>query len=341
MQKQSGLWLAILLLSGPQWASAASATVQFPLTPQSGAWLLCVKSYTGPSAQALAEELAEEIRQRYKLNAYVFNRGGEELDKEKERIQKIRQAQEDFAKQIGQPLIGMRKIKTTRIEEQFAVLIGGWGEMEAARKALDGIRKFPPPATKFMDAAVTASPAKVGAQGGPSRVETVYVNPFANGFVVPNPTIPKAAKDPNDNYDPLIFELNAAEPLSIFKCRKPWTLVVRIYQGGSVLQSAQPAPESGTFLSKIGLSPQKTENLLTASAMQAHSVAEFLRGMKPTSFDAYVMHTRNSSIVCVGSYDRPDDPALLQMQKTIGGLKIGHLDQLMAIPLPMEIPKKR
>jgi len=70
-------------------------------------------------------------------------------------------------------------------------------------------------------------------------------------------------------------------------------------------------------------------------------VAEFLRGMKPTSFDAYVMHTRNSSIVCVGSYDRPDDPALLQMQKTIGGLKIGHLDQLMAIPLPMEIPKKR
>jgi len=340
---RSWQWVLValgVLCASQRVAAQATQTSMYPLTPQSGAWLICTKSYTEsdliPEPRILAEELATEIRTRYKMNAFIFNRGAEEQERERKRIATIRQQQADFAKQIGQQLTGQPRIKTMRIPDQYAVLVGAWPDMDAARKALDGIRKLPPPSTKLLDATVSTGPDGKGK----GQVTISYVNPFQAAFVVPNPTIPKP-KDPDEGKpDPIIFELNEGEELSVLRCRKPWTLVVRVYQGGVTMQASQ-APSNGSFISRLGFSRGRSENLLTASALQANGMANSLRNVKEVRIESYVMHTRYSSIVCVGQFDRPDDPALLQLQKTLGNFNVGGIDQLMSLPLPMEIPRKK
>jgi hypothetical protein len=75
--------------------------------------------------------------------------------------------------------------------------------------------------------------------------------------------------------------------------------------------------------------------MLSAAAMQAHETARVLRKLE---FDAYVLHTRTSSIVTVGGFDSREDPNIARIQKAITTLKISALD-LYTSPLPMEVPK--
>jgi hypothetical protein len=69
--------------------------------------------------------------------------------------------------------------------------------------------------------------------------------------------------------------------------------------------------------------------------MQAHEVARVLRDMH---FDAYVLHTRYSSIVTVGGYDTVNDPLLLQNQRHLASLQLGSV-QMFATPMPMQVPR--
>jgi hypothetical protein len=78
----------------------------------------------------------------------------------------------------------------------------------------------------------------------------------------------------------------------------------------------------------------RSTDLLTASALQAEEVAKVLHG---NSFDAYVLHTRHSSIVTVGGFDQPNDPRLQQLQRQLANLKIGPIE-CFARPMPMQVP---
>ena len=97
-----------------------------------GPWLICAASYCGPEAPDLARQLVIQLRTRYKRDAYLFNRS------EKER----REQNEEFARQQqANPLLPKRR-RTVRIEEEVAVLIGGYPTIEAARQALDSVKKL-------------------------------------------------------------------------------------------------------------------------------------------------------------------------------------------------------
>ncbi len=329
----------------PQTATPSTAPTRlpkplaYPITPQAGEWLICAKSYIGENARTLAEELAHEIRTQYNLPAYVFNRGAEERDREEKRLAEMRKRQEEFLRQLGAVPADQRwRYRTLRIEEQFAVLVGGYPSIEVARKELDKIRKLKPPAEKFMDRAVLVKANENNGNG--STIESAWVNPFQTAFIVHNPTIPMEKEDPNKP-DPFLKDLNEGESLSVLKCRKDWTLVVKVYHGQTIVQ---PKNASSTFLSRLTMGGNKTD-LLSAAAMQARSLAEYLRSMKEMPVEAYVMHTRHSSIVCVGQFDSPEDPKLQQMQKLLANMKITNkektivLDQLSPQPLPMKIPR--
>ena len=61
---------------------------------------------------------------------------------------------------------------------------------------------------------------------------------------------------------------------------------------------------------------------LNAGAEQAEALAKALRDqrMKPCPFEAFVLHTRIGSIVTVGQFDGPNDPALLETRRILTGL---------------------
>ncbi len=313
----------IFVLASFSVASSPSTKIQFPLVKDAGTWLICCASYSGVDAPELSRQVVEILRTRDNLEAYIFNHGEEERKK---------QAVEFERRQKLSPELRMPK-KFTRISEQCAVLIGGYKDIEDARKNLEKVKKLPPPQLKLESGKETADviniyvplPDKKGAE-----IRRERLNPLSTAFVVRNPLIPQD-NIANNKPDPILKTLNADESFSLLKNSKSVTLVVKEYNGSALLQSTKTVPTS--FIEKFFGSRQG--DLLNAAALQAHETARVLRRLE---FDAYVLHTRTSSIVTIGGFDSLSDPNIVKVQKAITSLKISALD-LYSKPLPMEIPK--
>ena len=153
---------------------------------------------------------------------------------------------------------------------------------------------------------------------------------------------PKPERE-DDKPDPLLKELNAGNKYSALRCSKDWTLVVKVFHGTTQIGNRS----SGGFLSKLGFGGN-TGEVLNASALQAESLAVVLRD-KQFGLESYVLHTRYSSIVCAGQFDRADDPKMSEVMLTLGKVKELQLPgvrpedmsffQLNQQPLPMKIPR--
>lgn len=300
---------------------------EYPITPQAGAWMIIVQSYSGMTAREQAHKLVQELRTKYDLNAYTFNRGKEERAAQEAEMQKRRQQQEQFLKERGLVADMPFRMKHVRIEDQYAVLIGGYKDMDSARNALDHIKKLPAPSKELMDYACLGIPN--ADKKGNGRVEGAFLNPFLRAFVVPNPTVPHDR--PRDEPDPALKAMNADECYSLLKCTKPWTLAVKEFYGETVVtQKNSPTQMFEKLIGKHG------PDTLNASALQAHEIAKVLR--THMNMDAYVLHTRHGSIVTVGAYDTQDDPRLLQNARMLANLQMGPVIKFLPRPLPMEVP---
>ncbi len=330
------LGLAATALAAP-WVEA-DPNKDYPIHPGAGAWMICAGSYTGPDAPNLARQLVYQVRSKHHLEAFVFNRADEVRKQEQARV-------EEFKK--NNPDLPVPRRLRVRVDEQCAVLVGGYKDVDAAHEALDHIKKLPLPELKLegktpYDVIPVATPDE---EKQSDKLTYIKVNPFANAFVTRNPTIPQEAKQ-QPKFDPFWTVLNADEEYSLLKCPKAWTLVVKEYQGASVIQTRQPGKSSG-FLDKLGLGGSKPGDSLTAAALQAHEVAKLLREPSPKGLGlkAYVFHTRYSSIVTVGGFDSLEDKELIRMQNQLSALSFKRKDGggdpigLFSRPRPMEIPR--
>lgn len=341
---------------------APQATPNHPwyIRPENGAWMICVKSYTGPQAQKLAEELAAEVRQNYKAAAYLFEWGAEERQKEEARRSAVRTELErqnapflDLQKQLeakakseGSEFIPTPlKLRVPKVEyrEQWAVLVGGFKDMDTARKGLDIVHQWPTPQGKhLLDQAVIARPAGDKA----AEREDAYINPFATALVVPNPSIRRSVPGQPPMVDPLLVKLNEAEPLNLMKAKKGWTLMVKAFTVPSKVQTRDDERNAMTKIFGNGTDPAV---MLEATAKQSRSLADALRhkDMKPAPLETFILHTRTGSLVTVGEFDSAEDPALLAMKQQLLGMtfkitdKDGRVqevrrmfEQVIAMPVP-------
>src|SRR5262245_14606949 len=161
----------------------------YPVTPQAGPWLICAASYTGPEAPELARQLVLWIRTQHNMPAYVFNHADEERRKQQEELNRI---QEQY------PEAQIRR-RTIRVEEQCAVLVGGYKDLESAQAQVQMIRKWPEPQFQLRPG-VEAFDTVLRREG--DKVEAVKVSPYANAFPTRNPTLPRDPK-PVAKADPL------------------------------------------------------------------------------------------------------------------------------------------
>jgi hypothetical protein len=324
MKRYLFAFLAAVALAGLVWAAPhvdVDPNKDYHVTPEVGQWVVCAASYRGAQSKELAHELVLEIRQKYNLPAFLFDRGGEERRKQKAEVERIWQ------------LAPEGRVKIIRVEEQFAVLIGGYKDMATARTALDELRKQKPPDAKFC-----SEVREYGKKDGQDGIFIKKVSPFLMAFVARNPTVPVEREPETLKADPFLRKLNEGEALSLLKNQKLWTLTVKVFGGTTMIQ--ERAAGGNKFMDLLGMS--KGKDTLDAAALQAHALAEVLRTMKPIAFDAYVLHTRNQSIVTVGGYDSPNDPKLRQDLQKLSKLELRGCPpemQLFAQPLPMEVPK--
>jgi hypothetical protein len=304
----------------------ADPNQSYDITPAAGSWMICAASYSGDDAPDVAHRLVLDIRRNYGLAAYVFNRGREERAKQQAEIARIHQ------------LCPEGRVRMIRIEEQCAVLVGGFKDMESARKALDNFKKLKPSDTKAMDIVHYSEETVKNGQKG-ILTTTAYVNPFMRSFVVRNPTVPPEAPKEDKADADFLRGINSGESFSVYKCRKPWTLAVAVFQSPTVVQRAG----SSSFLDK--LTGTSAGDNLTAAAMSAHNMADALqklshdpRFQEPFK-EVYVFHTRNNSVVTIGGFERRDDPQMAYVQDILQK-NLVHYPQLQLLkqPLPMEVP---
>jgi hypothetical protein len=319
---------------------------RYELKPEHGEFLVPVKTFRGATpgdrqVKDQAEGLAEYIRTECRLLAYVHESGWamrQERKKEKETVvaaaRKYYQEQGLTEEAIEHEI--RRLVKMARLPDEYTVLAApGKGSLKTWDEALEFakyIRNLKAPPAQFCDAVVVGSAQDIAHKHGE------VVNPFLNAIPGRNPALPKvvpAAQRPKA--DEFLLSLNAGKPNSlIHNTKKPYTLVVQTYGSkfglGHVVRPGEMVYEKG----------KATGELLERAAQQAHAVADLLRKQK---HDAYVLHTRYESFVCIGEYDRPDDRALLANAKAFADLplrdeKTGQIvERFMEKPVPAMIPR--
>ena len=230
------------------------------------------------------------------------------------------------------------RVPIVRYPEQWAVLLGGFKDMDAARKALDAVRQWPPPKdTQLMDQAF------ISRAGQP---EAAYINPFAAAMTAPNPAIRRAASDQAPAIDPAVVKLNEAEELSLLKARKPWTLMVKRFV---VPTHVQGKADDGTVFDKL-FGKDDGARWLEITATNGRTLAQALRNkdMKPRPFEAFVLHYRTESLVTVGQFDSPEDPDLIETWKVLSEMtfKLDYKDgrpsevkKMFDTVIPMQVPR--
>lgn len=337
--------LMVLVMGG---AALAQQSSSLEITPQAGTWFICVTSFTGPdskrpeeatgpSPRQLAIELATELRTKHRLNAYIFDRGEEERRKKEEEIRRYREL-----------VPGANRVKTYKIQDQVAVLVGTYRDMEAARDALEGIKKIMPSKQFCRTGERVVDGKSKSGQDGYIREVFVY-SPFVNAFVVHNPTVltvkpNEATKDLNTIFSevdvPLLKKLNYHEPRSLLKCGKPWTLVVATFQS-----PFKNVGVSSPLAKGINMIMGKEDDHRSASAENAQKFAEVMahpQMLSPngrTGLDTYVLHTSYYSIVTVGAFDSENDPRMRQIQELILRMQVEGKNCMLARPMPMPVPR--
>ena len=308
--------------------------------PEHGAYFITVKSYSRPhrpdpndpglTARELAEAMASDIRETHRVQALLFEYISEEKKTEMAAAAAARQRAAAFLSSVENyrqksQLQGMEflepdtrlRYKTFNYRDQIAVLIGGFKSEDEAVKALPKIKAWPAPKNdRLMDGAVIATPGR----DGKPVMEKTFLNPYPLAMVVPNPAIPRTAAPAQTGLDPFVVKLNEGRPYSLLKATKTWTLGVKSFSAPVVIQSKDG---NTGVMQKTGSS--SGADALAAGAEQAESFAKALREMKgpggqPLGLEAFVLHTRYASLVTVGQFDGPNDPALIEARRVLSSI---------------------
>ncbi|HEY7326029.1 MAG TPA: hypothetical protein VH592_00205 [Gemmataceae bacterium] len=316
-------------LNGLIQSSREDINAAYAVTPEAGPWMICVASYQGESSAELAYQLCTYLRQK-RYPAYVFNRGSAERKKLQEELDQ---------QQKLMPGVPRRRRLAHPEEDQFAVLIGGFHDVDAASAQLKKIRTWDLPDIKLKSGKPAFDTYDVYEPGKDKKYELKRypVNPFHTAMVAANPTTPPQPKQVT-TVDPLWKQLNAGEPRSLFKCPKKWTLAVQEFRGACAIQTPST---SNDFWGKLGFGDHPGQRLDNAARM-AQEVCDMFRKL---GFKSYVLHTRYNSVVTVGEFNDPNDPALLRTQDQLkrmsfkkGSMSGDTAFNLFASALPMEVP---
>jgi hypothetical protein len=314
----------------------------YPITPEVGPWVVCVAGYMGPEGPNLAHQLVYQLRNKYHLQAYFFSHTDEERKRLREEFERKRKEYPELANAPH---------KTVRLEEQCAVFIGGYKDMEAARTALPAIKKLPPPDLRLKsgEAAFDAVGPAIRTDEGNLKMETKPVNPFSTCFVTRNPACGQQHRA-TVKFDPIWEKLNANEEYSLLNCKKRWTLLVQEYHGNQEYQGVagiQPKSSTSGFLNALGLAG-KSSDALDAAGAQAHELAHLLHD-RSYNLEAYVLHTRNNSMVTVGGFDQENDEEMQRAKDYLASLQFTTKDKsgrvtpiklLFDKPIPIPVPRK-
>jgi hypothetical protein len=296
--------VALATLAGRECKAArieADPAKQYHLTKQHGPWMIMVASFhttgqdgetdVGKTPEQVAGELVLELRKEG-IPAYTYAvENGPEFYNTTDRLgQQVRRK-------------NMRRVKS------LCVIAGNYpsSDDDVAQQTLDWIKRFEPKCLQ----------EGVGYRPTPGRPR-----PLSGAFLTISPLL-NPEEVAHTTTDPLLLRLNSGQRFSLADNPGKYTLVVANFGGKSVTQ-LKGQPESFNFLK---------DNDLDDAAQLANDLAAVLRqDLDPAgqfrNIDAYVWHDRYESMVCVGSFSSPNDPAIEHFRRKFGASVDPQTNQL-------------
>ena len=337
----------------------ADPNKEYVLNELNGPWMICVMTFSGDNAKNRAMELAYELRKRYKIEAYIY----EKVFDHTKGVDVFEEMRDTQVK---------RKMATGNVTRDWGVLVGNYqnyfdkdiNEMLAKIKS----NAVNPECLK-RNAQDSSLAASVG-ENVKSFRKTLQPNtqtndaPLEASFKTPNPLLPKDYFVQNKQFlDDFVVRMNSKQDYSLLQCRAKYTIMVAQFKGSiSLKQDEVEAIESGRkeMQSKLEEAADKAERLCVA--------------LRKEGWPAFTFHDRNSSIVTIGEFNvlgeqlpngmiNYNDSITRIMKRCQGAQKLntdiaqvgygerkagyGYIVQsvngisLLAQPIPIEVPKIR
>lgn len=313
------------------------------LTKEQGPFMVCAHTFRGPDATRYALALVLELRNEFRMPAYIFHLkihpGGSN----------IRNVQPTAPNYVPNGDVAVPE--KYRVFDEAAVLVGNVPTIDDAEKLLKQVKKIKP---KTVDALPSIWGHRKGQGLYRAQITANPLIPAQNLFPGLNPekagALPTAAGQVFDPYvataalaqtqkkpDDLLKRMNAG-PHSIYKCSGTYTLPVAEFRGRSTANIGDPRFSNTGFLKKSPLAKagDDAEDLAAKLAK-----CQLMRGYEP-----YVFHDRDRSVVTIGAFNGPNDPNLVRLREIIPRLIYEMLDRRMTLiplapsPTLMEVPRE-
>jgi len=258
------------------------ANAMFPLAENDGPWLVLASTFRGENAREDARDLVHELRSRYKLQAYTLEKSFDYTGE---------QAGLGFNPD-GTPK-RMRYANAAEVTE-VAVLVGDFSSYDDPRgqKMLTKVKSLRPET-------LTSGKAKSRAFSDFRRMigmdNSNAKGPMHMAFVIPNPLLPEEFFS-RPEVDDFVLEMNSGVENSLLDCQGRYSVRVALFTGAGTFD--QKAIEQGDDV--------EFESRLVEAAETAHRLTESLRRR---GFQAWEFHDRESSMVCVGSFQQLTVPS--------------------------------
>ncbi len=271
-------------------ASSAAEQIsdtELELKAEHGPWLILATSLEGSDSQKQAQDLARELRQKYRLNAYV-------LPKQFDYSQTV----------VGSGVASdgrqrhMKHLNNQKIDV-YGVLVGDFDSLDSPKikETLLKIKKIVPQSLASDKENPKRSEETVAAYKRWLRLnseshESKLNGPLAGAFVTRNPLLPEDYFQ-SPKVDKFVRSLNSDFDHSLLESKGRFTVRVATFKGGDtvVLKDTRAAQLAAS---------NPTSEALDRAAIQANLAVKVLR---QAGYDAYQFHDRNMSVVTVGSFD--------------------------------------
>jgi len=270
----------------------ADPSNSYPISENNGPWMIMATTFSGEGAEDQARQLVYELRKKYGLHAYTYEKTF------------------DFSKGMqgrGMDSYGspqrMKYRRGGEIEE-IAVLIGDFESAATpeAQKALKKV-KYATPDTLDVNKNKKTTQSLAGLRLMQQKIhkaakgedEWEKKGPMGHAFISTNPILPPEYFVPK-GIDKLTLDMNKGAQYSLLDCPEKYTVKVATFTGQVVLdqKKIEQVEAGANFKSRLAVAAEK-----------AHTMAVALR---EKGYEAYVFHDRYSSIVTVGAFSSVGTP---------------------------------
>lgn len=286
-----GILTGASALAAPPWQAMlpfkrveADPNKQYLLTDDHGPWLIMCRAFAGETAQQDAHALVLELRQRYKLKAYLHEQQYDFTQKERGK---------------GFDRYGAPKVMKPANPSQFvevAVLVGDFDGPEdpKADSILDSIKTMHPECLDVKKGSGKSARFNVW-RGITAKMDGK--GPMKLAFLTRNPRLPDEYFAPK-GIDPLVKEMNRDLKYSLLKNPGNYSVRIATFSGESKWTVKTKEIEAQERASA-------GRSKLEEGADKAHKLVQHLRN---EGIEAYEFHERHESIVTVGSFDSVGEP---------------------------------